>query len=66
MTGDAGRVYDAPSIVDPEPSLDYDVYAGGEVDGWITMQVAAGEQNLRVVYEPFLSFSGEPRYFAIQ
>ena len=65
-TGDAGRVYDVPSIVDPEPTLSYDVYAGGEVDGWITLQAAAGEENLRLVYEPAFSFTADPRYFAIQ
>lgn len=66
MTGDAGRVYDLPSIVDPEPTIDNDVYAGGEVDGWITLQVTAGEQNLRLVYEPAFSFTAEPRFLAIQ
>jgi cell division septation protein DedD len=66
LTGDASRVYDNPSVVDPDPALNWDVYAGGEVDGWVTMQCAVGEQNLRVVYEPLFSFSGKPRYFAIQ
>jgi hypothetical protein len=66
MTGDAGRVYDPPSIVDPEPDFTFDVYSGGEVSGWITMMSAVDEQNLKLVYEPFLSFTAEPRYLAIQ
>lgn len=65
-TGDAGRVYDNPTVVDPEPSLDYDVYAGGEVHGWVTVQVAAGEQNIKLVYEPLFSLTGKPRYFALE
>ena len=65
-TGDAGRVYDRPTVVDPEPVLDYDVYAGGEVDGWVTVQVAAGEQNIRLAYEPLFSLTAKPRYFALE
>jgi hypothetical protein len=66
LTGDAGRIYDNPSIVDPEPDLGYTVYTGGAVDGWVTLQCATGEQNLRVVYEPLFSLTGDPRYFAIE
>lgn len=66
LTGDAGRVYDNPSVVNPEPDFDFDVYAGGEIDGWITLQCAEGEQNLRVVYEPAFSFTAQPRYFALE
>lgn len=65
-TGDAGRVYDNPVIVALEPRLDYDVYAGGEVTGWTVVQVAAGEQNIKLVYEPLFSITGDPRYFALE
>jgi hypothetical protein len=65
LTGDAGRVYDRPSVVTPQ-ALSYDVYAGGEVDGWVALLCAAGEQNLKVVYEAFLSLTNEPRYLALQ
>lgn len=65
LTGDAGRVYDNPSVVNPRPEISYDVYAGGEVDGWVALQAAEGEQNLKVVYEPLFSFTAKPRYFAL-
>ena len=66
MTGDQNRVYDLPSLVEPEPSLSYDVYAGGEVSGWIALECAVGETNLRLMYEPLFSFTGEPRFFALE
>lgn len=65
-TGDAGRVYDNPSIVEPVPELSFDVYAGGEVSGWATVQVAIGEQNIKLVYQPPFSFTADPRYFALE
>jgi hypothetical protein len=66
LTGDAGRVYDMPSVVDPQPDFSFEVYPGGEVDGWITLTCAENEQNLKVVYEPAFSFSADPRYLSIQ
>jgi hypothetical protein len=66
ITGDAGRVYDNPWVVDPEPALDFEMYPGGEATGWITMMVPEGEQNLRLVYEPWFSFTAQPRYFSLE
>lgn len=66
LTGDAARVYDNPIVVDPEPRFDFDIYAGGEASGWITLQAAEGEQGLKLVYEPAFSFTSKSRYMNIQ
>ena len=66
ITGDAARVYDSVFVVDPEPQLDYEMYPGGEATGWITLQVSEGEQNLKLIYEPWLSFTAQPRYLALE
>jgi hypothetical protein len=66
ITGDAARVYDSAFVIDPEPRLDYEMYPGGEATGWITLQVSEGEQNLLLIYEPWLSFTSDPRYLALE
>lgn len=66
ITGDAGRVYDSTFVVDPAPALDYELYPGGEATGWITLTIPQGEQSLRLIYEPWFSFSSDERYFALE
>lgn len=66
LTGAAGDVYNPPILITPEPDLDFDVYTGGAVSGWVILECAAGEQNLVVVYEPVFSFPARPRYLAIE
>ncbi|RIK38093.1 MAG: hypothetical protein DCC58_17120, partial [Chloroflexi bacterium] len=66
LTGDAGRVYENPILVEPAPELSFDVYAGGSVEGWVALECAAGETNLRVVYEPLFSFTAKPRFLALE
>ncbi len=62
-TGSANELYDLPSIVDPAPQLDVTLFPGGEFEGWITFQVAQGETNTVVVFEPLFSLSSKNKRF---
>jgi hypothetical protein len=64
-TGSANVLYDLPSVVAPEPSLDIALFPGGEFEGWVTLQVAQGETNVMAVFEPPFSFSSENRRFML-
>jgi hypothetical protein len=66
ITGDSNRIFENPFVVSPEPALDFEMYPGGEASGWITLEVPEGEQNLRLVYEPWLSFTAQQRFFALE
>lgn len=66
LTGGNLIFYDNPSIVEPDPSLDYYLYPGGMAEGWIAMESGAEETGLMLVFEPAFSFSDEDvRYLAI-
>jgi len=60
--GGVGGLYDYPFVISPEPSLSVDLFPGGEVEGWITMQAAQGETGLTLVFEE-LSESGQSKRF---
>ncbi|NUM48200.1 MAG: DUF4352 domain-containing protein [Anaerolineales bacterium] len=65
-TGSASVLYDLPSVVDPEPALDANLYPGGEFEGWIIVQVAIGETNVILVFEPWLEFTDKNiRYISL-
>lgn len=66
MTGSSNQVFDSVFVVDPAPALDFNVFAGGEVSGWLTVAVPVGEQNLVLVFEDWLSFFESPRYLALE
>ena len=62
-TGSANVVYDDPSVVDSEPALDATLYPGGEVEGWVVLQVAQGETSIIAIFEPSFSFSSADERF---
>jgi hypothetical protein len=67
ITGEQNTVYDRPSVVPPAPVLDATLFAGGQLEGWTVLSVAAGEQNLALVFEPLFDLSGESlRFLALQ
>lgn len=66
LTGEANLLYNWPSIVDPEPSLDVYLFPGGQYEGWTVMEARQGEEDLMVRFEPLFEFSDENiRYLAI-
>ena len=61
MTTDAaGTLYDAPWVTPPEPRLEANLYAGGEVEGWAIFQVPVGEEQPLLVFQPYAVDSGRP------
>jgi len=62
-TGNANIVYDNPSVVDPEPAFDATLYPGGEVDGWVVLQVEKGETGIMAIFEPLFSFTSTDKRF---
>lgn len=65
-TGSAGTLYDLPSVVTPRPVLDQWLYPGGETTGWVTLQSAIDETDLKAVFEPAWGLTGETRFLALE
>lgn len=59
VTGAANVIYDRPSIVAPEPTLDAYLFPGGQVEGWVVVQAPTGEAGLTLVYEPIFEFGDD-------
>lgn len=66
LTGENNILYEWPSIVDPEPTLDANLYPGGQYEGWTVMTARTGEEQLMVRFEPLFEFSNDNvRYLAL-
>jgi hypothetical protein len=66
-TGTANVLYDWPSVVDPSPAFDCDLFPGGVCQGWMTLQAAQGETGLVAVFEPlFELFGGNKRFLSLE
>lgn len=59
-----GAEYDSPSTVDPDPNLSYQLYAGGEADGWIVLQAPVETKNITLRFSPDNSGANE-RYLSL-
>lgn len=59
VTGASNVIYDRPSVVAPQPTLDAYLFPGGQVEGWVVVQAPAGEAGLALVYEPLFDFGSE-------
>lgn len=61
-----GREYDAPSVVEPRPALDAELFPGGEATGWIVLQAPQTAETLVMVFNPPFEHSGlNRRYFSL-
>ena len=66
-SGSAGIIYEPRSLVEPEPRLDVALYPGGIHEGWVALQIAAGEAGIMMVYESLFDFTGEnTRYLSLE
>jgi hypothetical protein len=66
-TGSAKKVYEIPSLEQPDPALDVALFPGGEYEGWIVLQAAKGETGLLLVFDPSLGEDpAEIRYLALE
>jgi hypothetical protein len=51
-SGDKNVLYDTPAVVDPEPALAAYLYPGGEIEGWIILQIGQGEGDAQIIFDP--------------
>lgn len=69
ITGERNILYscDAASVVEPDPQLDAELYAGGESEGWAAYAIGKDEHNLLLVVDPLFNFDEEAiRYIALE
>lgn len=62
-TGSSNTLYDMPSVVEPEPELDVDLFSGGVYVGWLVLFAAEGETNLMAVFSPWTDWDDTNRRF---
>lgn len=66
LTGDKNIRYSLPSLVEPEPRLDAELYTGGEAEGWAAYQVQEGEGSLILIFDELFNFDQDrQRYIAL-
>jgi len=62
--GSLNILYDNPSIVEPDPGLDFHNYPGGEIEGWVTLSIAESEALPVMIYDPLFD-RNNTRYLAL-
>lgn len=62
-TGSENVLYDLPSVVAPEPTLNAYLFPGGEYTGWVALSAAEGEENLMLVFQPFMDWDETNKRF---
>ena len=66
-TGSAEIIHDPTYVIEPPPALEVNLYPGGEYQGWVVVQGEIGEENMVLIYEPDLDFTGEnTRYLSLE
>lgn len=69
FTGSSGaEIVEQVSIVEPKPELHEIVFPGGEAEGWVAVQIRAGDPAARLVLNgglSSLSDSSNTRYFSL-
>lgn len=60
----SGNEFKHASVVEPEPDLDYNLYPGGEADGWIVLAVPEKAKNLLLFFSPDSSGAND-RYLSL-
>jgi len=62
-----GIIYAAPSVVDPYPAIDVNLYPGGEHTGWFVLEAPRRIQAATLRYQPtFGNRELNTRYLALQ
>ncbi len=66
LNGD-GEVYERPSLVVPKPELSGSLFPGGEITGWLAVQVAENDANPLLKFKPYAfgQSGAEVRYFRL-
>ena len=66
LVGSMRIEYSSPGIVAPEPRLNAEVFAGGEVEGWIVFMVAKDEAQLILIWDPLSDSTAHRVYVALE
>lgn len=65
LVNSQGAAYDAPSVVEPEPDLFFELYPGGSVEGYLVFQAKEDDSGLALLFDPPLSGDYETRYLSL-
>lgn len=65
LAGSARTEYSAPGLVAPEPRLGAEVFAGGEVEGWLVFSIVNDEDQLILIWDPLLDSETKRIYVAL-
>ncbi|MBI5565727.1 MAG: hypothetical protein HY870_12605, partial [Chloroflexi bacterium] len=65
LVGSMRTEYSAGGVVAPEPRLAAEVFAGGEVEGWIVFPVAKDEAQLILIWDPLSDTTTKRVYVAL-
>jgi hypothetical protein len=60
----SGEALDIPSVVEPKPELYFNLYPGGEAEGWMALQAPEKAKNLVLFFSPDSSAAND-RYFSL-
>ncbi|MBE2221140.1 MAG: hypothetical protein IAF02_06345 [Anaerolineae bacterium] len=60
----SGNEFDPASVVEPEPALDYNLYPGGEAEGWIVLAVPEEMKDFMLFFSPDYSGAND-RYLSL-
>ena len=62
-TGSSNNLHDFPWIPVPNPALETFLFPGGQMQGWVPLQVEKGETGLILVFDPNMGFDDEQRRY---
>ena len=66
-TGGHGLLHETPNVVSPSPRLDTWLFPGGEVEGWVVIEVSKGKNNITLIFNPELDGSMyNDRYISLE
>jgi hypothetical protein len=60
----SGNEFETPSLVEPEPDLDFDLYPGGEAEGWVVLTAPEKTKDLALFFSPDASGAND-RYLSL-
>lgn len=64
--GSGGTTYDAHWVHGPDPVLDFDLFPGGEYEGWTILQIGKDETGLIAIFDPSGSAESEKRFLSLE
>ncbi len=66
VTGDNNVLYRYPYVVEPAPEMEARLYPGGEWTGWLSFEVAIGEENLLLAFGDVFDLDEKGRFVALE